>query len=161
MSADQKLRAKGTFALVNISSHPLSYSSSWYANRVCENHITKATLKEKYLQANTLNLGSSAEIHKKETWMETESDFTGIAEFASKGKNITVDEMFIGMFKARNKEIERYNSSSKHLSKDWLEGCDDDPNNLIVDKNDTETETGNETDEEDGPSAEIIDPKTI
>ncbi len=67
--------------------------------------------------------------------METESNFTGIAEFASKGKNITVDEMFIGMFKARNKEIERYNSSSKHLSKDWLEGCDDDPNNLMVDEN--------------------------
>lgn len=160
LSADQNLRAKGTFALVNITSHPLSYSSNWYANRVCENHITKATLKEKYLQANTLNLGSSAEIHKKETWMETESDFTGIAEFASKGKNITVDEMFIGMFKARNKEIEKYNSSSKHSSKDWLEGCDDVPDNLKADENDTETENINETDEEDGPSAEIIDPKT-
>jgi hypothetical protein len=160
LSADQNLRARGTFALVNISSHPLSYNSSWYANRICENHITKATLKEKYLQANTLDLGSSAGTHKKETWMETESNFTGIAEFASKGKNITVDEMFIGMFKARNKEIERYNSSSKHLSKDWLEGCDDDPNSLIVDENDTENETGNETEEEDGPINEIIDPET-
>jgi hypothetical protein len=160
LSADQNLRAKGTFALVNITSHPLSYNSSWYANRVCENHITKTILREKYLQASTLNLGSSAEIHKKETRMETESNFTGIAEFASKGKNITVDEMFIGMFKAINKEIGRYNSSSKHLNKDWLEGCDDDPNNLTVDENDTETETGNETDEENGTIAEIIDPGT-
>ena len=160
LSADQNLRAKGTLALVNISSHPLSYSSSWYANRICENHITKATLREKYLHADTLDLGSSAEIHKKETWMETESNFTGIAEFASKGKNITVDEMLIGMFKARNKEIERYNSSSKHLGKDWLEGCDDDPNNQIVDENDTETETGNETYEEVVSSNEIIDPET-
>lgn len=159
LSADQNLRAKGSYALVNISSHPLSYSSGWYANRLCENHITKATLREKYLQANTLNLGSSAEIHKKETRMETESNFTGIAEFASKGKSITVDEMFVGMFRARNKEIERYDSSGKHLSKDWLKGCDDDPDNLSVDENDTETENGNETDE-DGPIAEIIDPFT-
>ena len=68
--------------------------------------------------------------------------------------------MFIGMFKARNKEIERYNSSSKHLGKDWLEGCDDDPNNQIVDENDTETETGNETYEEVVSSNEIIDPET-
>jgi hypothetical protein len=160
LSADQNLRAKGTFALVNISSHPLSYNSSWYANRVCENHITKATLREKYLHANALDLDSSAEVHKKETWMETESNFTGIAEFASKGKNIAVDEMFIGMFKTRNKEIERYNSSSKHLSKDWLEGCDDNPNNQMVDENVTENDTGNETDQEVVSSNEIIDPET-
>ena len=164
MSADQNMRAKGTFALVNISSHPLSYSSSWYADRFCENRITKAMLREKYLHADTLNLGSSAGTHKKETWMETESNFTGIAEYASKGKNIAVDEMFIGMFKARNKEIERYNSSSKHLGKDWLEGCNDDPNNQIVDENytenDTETETGNQTDEVVGSSNEMIDPET-
>jgi hypothetical protein len=164
LSADQNLRAKGTFALVNISSHPLSYNSNWYANRDCENHITKATLREKYLHAKALDLSSSAGIHKKETWMETESNFTGIAEFASKGRNIAVDEMFIGMFKARNKEIERYNSSSKHLSKDWLEGCDDDPNNQMVDENYTENVTendiGNETDQEVVSSNEIIDPET-
>jgi hypothetical protein len=117
-------------------------------------------LKEKYLHANTLDLGSNAEIHKKETWMETESNFTGIAEYASKGKNIAVDEMFIGRFKARNKEIERYDSGSKHPSKSWLEGCDDDPNNQIADENDTETETGNETDEDVESSNEIIDPET-
>ena len=86
LSAEQNLRAKGIVALVNISSHPLNYNSSWYANRVCENHITKATLREKYLHAKALDLSSSAGIHKKETWMETESNFTGIAEFASKGK---------------------------------------------------------------------------
>jgi hypothetical protein len=97
--------------------------------------------------------------------METESNFSGIAEFDSKGKDVTVDEMYVGVFKTRNKEIERYNSSSKHLSKDWLEGCDDEQATQIVDENDTEndaendteTETGNETDEV-GPSIEIIDP---
>jgi hypothetical protein len=165
LSADQNMRAKGTYALVNISSHPLSYNSSWYANRVCENRITKSTLREKYLHADALNSSSSAEIHKKETRMETESNFSGIAEFDSKGKDVTVDEMYVGVFKTRNKEIERYNSSTKHLSKDWLEGCDDEQATQIVDENDTEndaennteTETGNETDEV-GPSIEIIDP---
>jgi hypothetical protein len=72
--------------------------------------------------------------------------------------------MFIGMFKARNREIERYNSSNKHLGKDWLEGCNDDPNNQMVDENytenDTETETGNETYEVVGSGNETIDPET-
>lgn len=165
LSADQKLQAKSTFALVNISSHPLKYNSSWYAKRASENRITKTALKEKYLHADALNSSSSAEIHKKETRMETESNFSGIAEFDSKGKDVTVDEMYVGIFKTRNKEIERYNSSTKHLSKDWLEGCDDEQATVIVDENDTEndaendteTETGNETDEV-GPSIEIINP---
>jgi hypothetical protein len=91
--------------------------------------------------------------------METESNFTGIAEFASKGDNIALDEMFIGMFKAINKGIEKYTSSSKHPSKGWLEGCDDNPDNQTVDENDTETGTGNET-EEVGSSTEILDSKT-
>lgn len=162
LSADQKLQTKGNFALVNISSHPLIYNSGWYANRFFENRITKATLREKYLDTNPLNLGSSGGIRKKETWMKTESNFTGIAEFTSKGKNIAVDEMFVGMFKTRNKEIERYNSSSKHPSKGWLEGCDDDPNNLVANENETvtEAEPENETVEEDGSDGETIDLNT-
>ncbi len=38
--------------------------------------------------------------------MESDSNFTGIVKYASKGKNIALGEMFIGRFKARNKEIE-------------------------------------------------------
>ena len=45
-----------------------------------------------------------------------------------------------------------------------LKGCNDDPNNQIVDENytenDTETETGNQTDEVVGSSNEMIDPET-
>jgi len=78
---------------------------------------------KEYLNASILNLGNNAGIHKVETWMESDSNFTGIVKYASKGKNIALSEMFIGRFKARNKEIEMYNSRSWHPSNDLLDGC--------------------------------------
>jgi hypothetical protein len=53
--------------------------------------------------------------------------------------------------------IEMYNSSSRHPINGWLEGCNDDPNNQIVNENDTQTKTGDETVQEDGPNNEILD----
>ena len=54
------------------------------------------------------------------------------ARKATKGEDMDLNEMFIGVFKAKNKEIESYNSNGKHPSNDWLEGCNEDLNNLTV-----------------------------
>lgn len=152
LSVNQNLRTKGTLASVNVSNHPLIYNGSWYANHICENRITKAAFRENYLQVNALSSISNAEIHKKWTWMETESNFTGIAEYSSKGKNAAVDEMFIGSFQTKNKQIESYNSSTKHPLKGWLESCTEEPDDQLVNENETQTEidAGNETIEEGG-----------
>jgi hypothetical protein len=57
--------------------------------------------------------------------------------------------------------IEMYNSSSRHPINGWLEGCNDDPNNQIVDENDTQTETRDETVQEDGPTMKFWIPRRL
>lgn len=145
VSADQDIEAESTNAQVNVSGNPLNYSSSWYANRICDNRNTKTLVSEKYLQANSLTLGFDAEIHKKETKMRSDSNFTGIAEYSLKGKNISLDDMFIGRFKIRNKAIEKYSSGSKHPKTDWLCGCNDSQDYQTTDDDDSENDAENET----------------
>jgi hypothetical protein len=120
ISIKQDLMANGSFALVNVSGHLLRYNSSWHVNHICENRITKGVISERYLQANVLNLGSTAGIQKKKTWMETDSNFSGIAQYDFRGPIRSINEMLVGSFTARNREIEWQNSSSKYADKSWL-----------------------------------------
>jgi hypothetical protein len=117
---EQNLQANGSFSLVNVSGHLSRYNLSWHASHICENRVTRSSISEKYMQADALNLASNAGIQKKKTWMETDSNFTGIAEYDLKGSNRAANEMLVGSFKAKNRAIEWQNSSRKYPDKSWL-----------------------------------------
>jgi len=116
----QNLKVNSSLAPINISGHLLHYNSSWSADRICRNHLTKASISERFLQANFLTLGSNAGIQKKKTWMETNSNFSGIEEYDFRGSGKTVNQILIGSFAAKNRGIEWQNSSNKYADKSWL-----------------------------------------
>jgi hypothetical protein len=148
VAMNQELQANSSKCLVNISGRLQSYNGSWYVTRLCENGLTKTKLDEEYLSANTLDLESNAKIHSKETSMETKSNFTGIAEYDSKGKNRDVNGMYIGSFRTKTKQVESFKSNGKYPDNGWLECCSEEPNNQSIEDDETENDIGNETIEE-------------
>jgi hypothetical protein len=116
----QNLKVNSSTAPINISGRPLHYNSSWSVDRICRNHLTKASISERFIQANFLTLDSSAGIQKKKTWMETNSNFSGIEEYDFKGSGRTIDQILIGSFAAKNRGIEWQNSSNKYADKAGL-----------------------------------------
>ncbi len=118
---NQNLQANGSLVFVNLAGRLSRYNSSWHADRICENRITKGSIRERYLQSSVLNLSSTAGIQKKKTWIETDSNFSGIAAYDFKGPSREVNEMLIGSFTVRDRKIEWQNSSSKYADKSWLD----------------------------------------
>jgi hypothetical protein len=119
----QNLQANGTYRAINLSSRALSYNGVWHAGHAIKNRITETSISERFIDSDTIDLDRSSGIRRKDAWMETKSNFTGIEQYSSRAKNMASDQMLVGSFRTRNKEVEWYNSSGKYSDKSWLDCC--------------------------------------
>lgn len=132
ISVKQDMIVKESSAPFNLSDSALFYNSSWYANHECGSRISGSSIRESYLNAEFLNLSREAGLHsassasRRETWMVSESNFSGIAEYDMRRKDIAAYEMLIGSFEIINKGSAWKNTSRQYPKKEWLQCCPED-----------------------------------
>jgi hypothetical protein len=83
------------------------YNSSWFASHTFENDKTKSILLERYMQGERLCSNATAEVRSTRSFMETESNFTGLAEFETRWKDITLVNILSGSFSVNRSIDER------------------------------------------------------
>jgi hypothetical protein len=114
ISLQRELYADRAETIVNLSTgQPLVYNASWYASHLCENFKTETMLHERYLYGEQLDSIGMAEVQSTRSAMETESNFTGLAEYEIHWKETNLMDVLTGNFTVKTSVEEKKTTSRR------------------------------------------------
>ncbi len=141
-------------ASIDIRGRSLTYNSSWCSRSSAENRISEKLLAENHLYADRLNTSSNSGIRSTsrnnvEAWIESESNFSGLANYQARWQDVIALQSFFGAFHVSSRERGLHHKGRQSSTAEWLECCPDPAEYYEEDEeNDTEeneTEDDNST----------------
>ncbi len=111
----------GTFS-GGMSNRSVFSGIHWQASRSCENRAKDLLMSEDYSYGDYLNLNSRAYLSKTSSYLETTSNFSGMAELLSRWKDSVYIGTFAGNFTGASEARLRENKKTKSLDAEYL-GC--------------------------------------